>query len=123
MITPKRFYKKTSDDLGLPLELVEKANKFYWNKIRLLVRSCEYSGIYIKNIGTLYGSDIKNRKEAKRVIRNIRIIRAKEVKSEKDYTRLRLLGENLKALMVMRNNLAIQKINKTAQKWEWFRNT
>lgn len=123
MITPDQFYKKTSEILGIDLTLSEKVNKFFWkNGVAENVNKCEHEGIYIKNIGTLYGSDIKTKREVIRVIRKLKGLRVKEKRTKREELGLILLTRKIGQLLKMRNKLALQKLNKTAQKWEWFEN-
>lgn len=119
MYRPDFFNKTIAEKLGErlkkelpdhnPLSIVKQVNRYYWRKgVRKNLSEANYTAIFIKNLGTIAVSQKKLRKHIFEVIEGIRKVRnSKWITPEKKIIIEERLINNLKKLLVRRNELAL----------------
>lgn len=101
MRTPDSFYKETAEELGIDLEIVTKANKYFWKEGVRKEMAKAVMAIYIGEIGTLYATVKNARREILKIIKVIRMLKGKNAaprKIEEQY-------ENLRAILKLRSEI------------------
>lgn len=102
--------RQVAKDLGLPLNVVEAVNSKYWKDAKKKAVTFQAQTVSIRNIGNLTISWIKLRNYILLQIRRIREIpNHKTTTEEKKKARLELTYTTLRKLLVLHNELAIQR--------------
>lgn len=113
--TINRVNYLVSKKLNIDKEIVEKINDVYWRDIRKALISMEDNAIVIKELGTLVIGQARLRNSIRVIISKIRKLKyIQSVNPEKKDIDLllKIQYESLRKLLVCRNKLAINKIEK-----------
>lgn len=114
MKKPDFFNKAVSEKLGIDINIVKQVNRFFWREgVRKNISKATHRSIFVKNIGTFTVKRKVLYSQIYDVIWRIRRIRcAKRYKETTKITIENQLIENLRNLLILRNEIAIERYNK-----------
>jgi hypothetical protein len=99
---------QTAKHLNLPLDVVTKANDFFWRQgVRKNLSEANYRSVFVRHLGTITISRYSLREEITILIRKIRALRNHEyAQSSHRIAAEKVNMETLKKLLIKRNELA-----------------